>query len=287
MQEIREVKGSDQQSTWLPRKTNRSECTECPLFKNALCQSIVAVAPEGAPSIRTRRVKRDEVLFQQGEAPKFAGVLRSGILRMEHMRQDGDRLLLGLGLPGTIFGMYDQESLAYSLEVAADSEICVFQPWVQERLRSNTAMRMQLMKSADRQHAVQLEMIWRRGALSSRERIIAFLLMAADHMPVEPQSDGSLIVDIGISRKDWAAWSDVSVESISRTLSQLSERDLVSYLEPGRYRLQNLDALSSLAGLDRRSDRPKTAGSAQPASDHSEARLRAVNAVKGAHLVLN
>lgn len=278
MQELRNTARNGRQNTWTPVRAADGKCADCLLYGKCFCQSVDADMPEINQSVRLRRVRCDEILFQQGETASFAGVLRSGILRIEHMRQDGDRLLLGLVFPGTIFGVFDRRNHVCSLEAAADSEVCIFQPRMLERLKNNREMYRRLLKSADRQLGFQLDMIWRRGALSSRERIIAFLLMAAKNMPVEHQCDGSLIINIGISRKDWAAWSDVSVESISRTLSQLSERDLVTYLEPGRYRVRNLRALSSLAGLESEPDTGQRSESACLAPAPAQARLRAVNA---------
>ena len=130
MQELRNTARNGRQNSWTPVRAANGKCADCLLYGKGFCQSVDADIPAINQSVRLRRVRCDEVLFQQGETASFAGVLRSGILRIEHMRQDGDRLLLGLVFPGTIFGVFDRQNHICSLEAAADSEVCIFQPWM-------------------------------------------------------------------------------------------------------------------------------------------------------------
>ena len=74
-------------------------------------------------------------------------------------------------------------------------------------------------------------------------------------MPSEPLPDGSVVVSIPISRRDWADITNTTVETICRTLGQLAEPGVVESLAPGRYRIADLAELSRLAGIDPDLDR--------------------------------
>ena len=54
-------------------------------------------------------------------------------------------------------------------------------------------------------HTALLDMIWQRGALTSRgSGSSRFLVKATRIMPTQPQPDGSLVVTIALARRDWA-----------------------------------------------------------------------------------
>lgn len=240
-------------------------CQRCTLPGAALCRAVAATKGVGVRPAHLRRFDRDTTIFEEGQERGVVGVVRSGYLRKERMSRDGRRTLLGLACPGDTIGALPGRSIAYSLEAATDAEICAFDNATMQRMvAQDTDFRLHLLQQAAEQHATLLEMIWWRGALTTRERIIAFLLMAAEVMPVVPQPDGSIIVTIELARRDWADLSNTTVESISRTMRHLSEKDLVKTVAPGRFRIRNLDSLASLAGMDNGRTPPERGSSHQP-----------------------
>ncbi len=84
---------------------------------------------------------------------------------------------------------------------------------------------------------------------------MAFLVMATDIMPSEPMPDGSLVLKLGFSRRDWADLTNTTVETICRTLADLAKTGLVRSVSPGRYLIRDLAELSALAGTDPDLDR--------------------------------
>lgn len=255
-------------------------CAQCRFRHSALCAAMSREDSARAPAIHRRRIARDKTLFAQGDAPSRVCVLKSGLLRRERILADGRRSLLGLVLPGEIAGALVTGQAGYSLEAATDAEICTFDP---ARIRSafdkDPHLRRTILQAAAGQYERQLEMIWQRGALTSRERIMAFLVTAVDMMPVEPLPDGSLIVTIELARRDWADLSNTTVETISRTLHQLTEKQMVRTVAPGRYWIRDLGLLADLAGLDRTNVRQPASTALRPGALPTPAlRLSAVNA---------
>jgi len=232
-------------------------CARCTLRSRAICRAVQAgAAAAGRRGLRVRTLAQDWVLQEEGEAPKLTGILRRGYLRTERILEDGRRCIVGLTVPSDPVGAWLEGAGNCTVSAATEVEICTFDPQMLRILVDrDPAMRMEILRAAAEQHARQLELVWRRGALNSRERIIAFLVMAAEIMPSEPLPDGSLVVSIPISRRDWADITNTTVETICRTLGQLAEPGVVESLAPGRYRIADLAELSRLAGIDPDLDR--------------------------------
>jgi CRP/FNR family transcriptional regulator, anaerobic regulatory protein len=234
--------------------STNSLCAGCNPRNRALCQAVAAAAG-GRSGIRQRKLAAGWVLQDQGEAPKLTGILRRGYLRAERILEDGRRSIVGLALPADPIGAWLAQDGQCSISAATDVEICSFDPAILRRLfEQEPALRLTILRAAAEQYARQLEFLWRRGALNSRERIIAFLVMAAEIMPSEPLPGGGLEVSVPISRRDWADITNTTVETICRTLGQLAEQGLIESRAQGRYRIKNLSELADMAGIDPETD---------------------------------
>lgn len=233
-------------------------CNTCPLQSRRLCRAVLKFTDKAGPQ-RTRRMRslRAETRLQEeNERSAVTGILRTGYLRAERILLDGRRSVLSFFAPGDLFGDVLGSRRGPALVAATDVEICTLDPVAMRRaMQDDAALNSEVLAEAIRQHTRQLEMVWRRGALNSRERIVAFIVLAAEFMPVEPLPDGSIVLSIRVSRKDWADFANTTVETISRTLTYLSEKDMVHTVSPGRYRIRDIGTLAILAGLDHREDR--------------------------------
>jgi CRP-like cAMP-binding protein len=206
----------------------------------------------GLDTVRQVTLRADKVLFHQGERTQRVGVLRSGYMRMVRFSAEGRRVGLGIARPGDLVGALPGRRTAFGVEAATEVTLCMTDTATLERgMARLPALRRQMLVSTGEQLARVQEQIWLRGRLSSRERIIAFLVRAADYLPAWPQPDGSVIVDIPLPRRDWAGITDTAVETVSRTMSSLAAEGEVETLGRGRgrYRLVNPARLARLARL--------------------------------------
>ena len=226
-------------------------CDGCPLASRRLCRALRDLPVGHRCRPRLRRVRAETTLqAQTGHAP-FAAILRRGYVRSEQFLTDGRRSVLGLFAPGDLIGAVAGSDRGLALVAASDAEICALDPMALRRaLQQNARLSAHVLAEAIRLHTRQLEMIWRRGALNSRERIAAFLVMAMEFMPTEPLPDGSVILSVKVSRKDWADFANTTVETICRTLADLAARNLLEPVAPGRYRIRDPGLLAQFAGLE-------------------------------------
>lgn len=236
----------------------RNSCSDCPLRMRNFCQATSQILKDTpyncAP--RLRQFSAETTLQEENGRPKLTGILRSGYLRTERILQDGRRSVLGFFAPGDLVGDLAGSTAGPALISATNAEVCAFESTNLSRaMQHDATLNAALLGEAMKQHTRQLEMVWRRGALNSRERIVAFMVMAAEFMPTEPLSDGSLILSMKVSRRDWADFANTTVETICRTLRYLADTDMVEAVTPGRFRIRNLGRLADLAGMDTTTDR--------------------------------
>jgi len=241
----------------------RDPCGSCALRGEVFCRTLDKAGSLAALRTKTVTYPRDSSLFEEGAKPGFLGVLKRGYLRGEHVNSDGRRMILWLIRPGNLAGSLPGLSTSYALEAATDAEICHFnEAGLAAMMAQNPRLRRQILRGILELRNKQLDLLWLRSALSCQERLIAFLVIMAGIMPTSPMPDGSLIVTIDLSRRDWADMSNTSVETISRSMTRLAQTGLVESLPQNRYRLHDLAALAGMVGM--KTD-PKTALSSQPA----------------------
>lgn len=191
------------------------------------------------------------MLYEVGSRPGLIGILRKGYLRRERLSREGRRTVLDLIRPGGVVGEMPGRVAGYSLEAATDVQICLFSPPLARRLATaDPEFRLGLSADIETQFDTELIFGWLRGSLRCRERVIAFLVMAADFLPSEPEPDGSVLVTVPVGRQDWADLCNTTVESISRQIAELSSERLVENLGGKVYRIRNLQALRNMLGPD-------------------------------------
>lgn len=226
-------------------------CRRCKLRGSQLCRIIKDAPVFGTHPPILRRFGRGQRIFEQGKSSGFLGVVRRGYARRSVIKVSGKRILVGLTIPGDIVGGLPSQEHGYDLEAATDIEICFYDSaTVKRQLEINQPFRKSLLQEMDHQHQRLLDSLWHNGSLTSRERIIGFLIRAVEFMPTEPLPDGGLVLSMEIDRGDWADLTNTAVETISRTLRYLEGKKLITCLTPYRFRIHDLDLLATIAGVE-------------------------------------
>ncbi|PWJ20578.1 Crp/Fnr family transcriptional regulator [Jannaschia seohaensis] len=228
-----------------------AHCPDCHLRGAEFCEAICGEGASGAFPPPVRQYRKGRLILERGAPVGFLGVIRRGYACCAKMRVDGKRVLFGLAVPGDIVGGFPDQRSACDVEALTDLEFCIYEaPLLRRQLAGNARFRKMLLREIQSQHDRVLGGIWRYGTLSSRERIIVFLVMATEFLPTEPQPDGSLDLTMKIERRDWADLTNTALETISRTLRYLEEKALVTSLAQYRFRIHDLDRLALLAGVE-------------------------------------
>jgi CRP/FNR family nitrogen fixation transcriptional regulator len=184
------------------------------------------------------RFDRDEEIFGEGEDADFVYMVVSGAARGFRILSDGRRQIIGFHLPGDIFGMESRGEHRSSAEAIIDSEIALVRRSVIDRAAEAdvaTARRLWALTATDldrlRDHMLLL------GRKCAAERVGSFLLEMAQRAPAEHGTQ------LPMPRSDIADYLGLTIETVSRTLTQLERDRSISIPSSRRIVLHNRAAL--------------------------------------------
>jgi CRP-like cAMP-binding protein len=164
-------------------------------------------------------------ICRQGQAANTWYCVLSGVALRCVLKSDGRRQIVDLLLPGDFFGLASGNEYDYTVESAASGTVVAAyaRKHVDSQADSNPQLARELRQiTFDRLSRLQ-EQLMILGRITAQEKVGAFLLVMADRL-----SNGSSDhVTLPISRYDIADYLAISVETVSRALSELKQRRLI------------------------------------------------------------
>jgi CRP/FNR family nitrogen fixation transcriptional regulator len=180
---------------------------------------IARFAPGAAFACFAMRFARNEEIFAEEEEADFVYQVISGAVRDVRIMSDGRRQIGAFHLGGDVFGLECGERHRYSAEAVVDSEIALVRRSALDKAAEAdgaAARRLWAITSRDLQRLQDHMLLL--GRKSAVERVASFLVGMAERGGMDA------IVDLPMSRSDIADYLGLTIETVSRTLTQL-ERD--------------------------------------------------------------
>jgi CRP/FNR family transcriptional regulator, nitrogen fixation regulation protein len=183
---------------------------------------------------------RNTEIFGEGEPAEYIYKVISGAVRTYKILADGRRQIGSFYLPGDVLGLDCGDDHTLSAEAIVEAKVLVIK-------------RSAMMALADRDKTVARE-LWAmtRHELqrvqdhilllikSAQERVAAFLLEMANRLPA------GNFVDLPMSRQDIADYLGLTIETVSRTFTQLENAATIEVPTSRRIVLRNRPALNRL-----------------------------------------
>ncbi|MEE1613296.1 helix-turn-helix domain-containing protein [Microvirga sp. CF3016] len=195
-----------------------------------------------APSVgAVQSFAKDGEIFAEGDRAAFVYKVHSGVVRTSKLLSDGRRQIDAFHLAGDIFGIEAGEEYRFSAESVGD---CIVIAYRRNHLASMTGsdaqlaqdMTMGMMRSLVRAQN-HMMLLGRKSAL---EKIATFLLDMAERTA----EDGAL--DLPMSRTDIADHLGLTIETVSRSFTQLERQGIIELPSARHVVLSNRVALESL-----------------------------------------
>jgi CRP/FNR family transcriptional regulator, nitrogen fixation regulation protein len=186
------------------------------------------------------RFARNAEIYAEEDPAEYLYQVVSGAVRVYRMLDDGRRQISAFYLPGDIFGVEAGEVHVSSAEAVCDAQVLV-------------AKRSAVMARADHERELsrqlwaltvcELQRIHQHSMLlikSAEERVAGFLLeMAA-------RSSAGVTVDLPMCRQDIADYLGLTIETVSRTFTQLVQSKTIALESSRRVMFRNRAALDRL-----------------------------------------
>jgi CRP/FNR family transcriptional regulator, nitrogen fixation regulation protein len=182
---------------------------------------------------------KDVEIFGENEPADYVYKVLTGTVRVYKILQDGRRQIEAFYFPGDVFGMELGSHHASSAEAVSASTIAV--------VRRSTLMAA-AAKDADVSNrlwthtAHELEQARRHAMLlvkTAQERVASFLIDISNRYNGEA-------VELPMSRQDIADYLGLTIETVSRTLTQFQQTSAIELATSRRMILRNRQALINL-----------------------------------------
>jgi CRP/FNR family nitrogen fixation transcriptional regulator len=195
----------------------------------------------------TRAVAKSEMIFAEGEPATRRFKVVGGAIRCFKVTLDGRRQITRFCLPGDVFGWSSHKPYACSTEAITDGVVRCYQTAeVDALMATNAQFRRIVMDDLREEYDRAQEHMLMLGRMSALERVAAFLLMLRERTCGNKPSETA--IRIPMSREDIGDYLGLTIESVSRTFSELRRRGVIA-LEPQHcVTLVRAEALRDLAG---------------------------------------
>jgi CRP/FNR family nitrogen fixation transcriptional regulator len=185
---------------------------------------------------------RGQEIYKDDSPVEYWYRIISGVARRFSTRADGRRQIVDLLLPGDVFGFGARGKHQFAVEAAIEGTVVARYPRsrVETLAESDARIARELRDAAceamSRLHALILNL----GRTTAEEKVGHFLLKIADRL-AGGRADR---VALPISREDIADYLALSVETVSRSLTQLKRRGVIRLIGTRQIRIIDRRALA-------------------------------------------
>lgn len=193
----------------------------------------------GPLGLRMQFAQGEEIYAQEEEADLVYQVV-SGAVRITRLLSDGRRQVGAFHYPGDLFGIETGEVHRFSAEALGPCEILVVKRSTLKHYGQDGARMERAIWAAT---ACELERTQEHLMLLGRktacEKVATFLIGIADRFRAELSS-------LPMGRQDMADYLGLTIETVSRMLTQLQIQGLVEFEGLRRFRIRNRTGLARL-----------------------------------------
>lgn len=190
----------------------------------------------GAPMLFARNAE----IYGENEPAEYIYKVISGTVRTYRVLSDGRRQIGFFYLPGDVFGLEVSDTHSFSAEAIADCKVLVIK---RSSVVALAARQTDVARQLWEMTATELRRVQDHVMLlikTAQERVAGFLLEMASRTP------GSTQIELPMSRQDIADYLGLTIETVSRTLTQLENSAVIAVPTSRRIVLCNRSALARM-----------------------------------------
>ena len=185
---------------------------------------------------------RNAEIYGENEPAEYLYKVISGTVRTYKVLNDGRRQIGFFYLPGDVFGLEVGDNHSFSAEAIVDCKVLVIK---RSSVIALAARQSDVSRQLWEMTATELRRVQDHIMLlikTAQERVAGFLLEMAARVP------GSTEIELPMSRQDIADYLGLTIETVSRTLTQLENSSAIAVPTSRRIVLRNRAALTRMNG---------------------------------------
>ena len=184
----------------------------------------------GSPEGTQMALSKDEELFAEGDDTEYFYQVVSGAIRSYKLLKDGRRQIDAFHLPGDIFGLEVGAEHRFSAEALGNASVIAYRrSRLNALIEDDPAFRDKIMSSTLRSLERAQDHMLLLGRKTAQEKLATFLLDLAHRICGEDEQ-----LDLPMQRSDIADHLGLTIETVSRTLTQFARSGLIRLQPAGR-----------------------------------------------------
>ncbi len=183
---------------------------------------------------------KDEEIFCQDEDADLTYMVVSGAVRTTRLLSDGRRQVGSFYYPGDLVGLETGDIHRFSAEALSDSVLLVVKRSALKAFAGDEAVDRAIWEATRRELERTQEHLLVLGRKTACEKVASFLMDLAER-------EGGEQISLPMGRQDMADYLGLTIETVSRMLTQLQGASVVEFEGCRRFRVKRWDALERLA----------------------------------------
>ena len=222
------------------------DCRTCEFRSLTFCAGLHNKEIGELSAIVTRlRIEPQQIVFQEGDAVEHVFNVTSGVVKLYKLLLDGRRQITGFLLPGDFLGLASRTGYSYSAEAVTGVSLCRFPRYrLEETFDRFPHLQRRLFDIANDELVAAQDQMLLLGRKTALEKIFSFLLCLSEREQRRGAEPGP--VELPMTRGDIADYLGLTIETVSRTLSQLKNDSLITQKSLTEIELTNLGALQEI-----------------------------------------
>jgi|TARA_B100002003_G_scaffold19151_1_gene15859 CRP/FNR family transcriptional regulator len=194
---------------------------------------------------KDRIISRNKTVFMQGEQTSNFYNIKRGSLKIYKLSSDGRKQIVGFLFPGDFVGMSPEENYSYNAETLEETTLCTFSRMVLENFFvQHPHVERKILNIVNHELSVAQDQIFLLGKYTAKERLLQFFLNLSKQRNKLGWVDNPL--RLSMSRSDIANYLGLTIETISRAITELKTERLIRMIGTQNIFLQDKDAIHKL-----------------------------------------
>ncbi len=222
-------------------------CGRCQIGEIAFCTGLSAQEIARLSTVVGQvHIPAHAAIFSEGEPAAHMFSLAIGTVKLYKLLPDGRRQITAFLFPGDFFGLAVDGTYAYTAEALTPVVLCRFpRRKLDSLLEEVPRIEKRLLGLAIDELAAAHDQMLLLGRKTAKEKVASFLLMLsrrAVRRGLAPSPIG-----LPMSRSDIADYLGLTIETVSRTLTQLKRDAIIGLPDSGHAVLSDVERLKGIA----------------------------------------
>lgn len=189
---------------------------------------------------------RRRAIYHEGDEARHYFKVVSGVVRLCRVTEDGRRQIVAFLVAGEFFGWTVEDHHAYSAEAVTDVSVMKYpRSRIEEIVRTDPATARRVLGLLTGQLASAHDHLLLLGRMTAAERLSAFLLDLIRRCG--GAATDAATIELPMNRRDIADYLGLTAETVSRTMSAMKRKGLLSFTGAYSVRLNRCDILERMA----------------------------------------